>query len=127
MAAMFIMLLQTALGGAIGATARALMATGVVRLTGLGTPIGTLTVNLLGSFAMGALVAWLGARPHLQVSPFLITGVLGGFTTFSAFANDSVNLWQGGAPAASLLYIGASVGLSVLALLAGMALVRGMA
>lgn len=124
---MLMTLLQTALGGAIGAASRYLMVTTVVRLTGFSALIGTLAVNILGSFVMGVLVTWLATRPQLSLSPFLITGVLGGFTTFSAFANDSVNLWQGGAPAASLLYIGASVGLSVLALLVGMALVRGMA
>lgn len=119
--------LQVALGGAIGAAARFLTVAGVVRLTGFSSAMGTLTVNVLGSFVMGVLVTWLEARGLLKLSPLLITGILGGFTTFSAFANDSVNLWQGGAPAASLLYIGASVGLSVLALMAGMVLVRGIA
>jgi CrcB protein len=117
-------LLQVALGGALGACARYLTGRAVLQWLGQGFPWGTLIVNLAGSFAMGALVVALANLSATRVAPLLITGILGGFTTFSAFSLDAVTLWERGAPAAAGLYVLGSVIGSVAALLAGMALAR---
>jgi CrcB protein len=117
---MILALLQVALGGAIGSVLRFLTVTWV------GAPIATLIVNVIGSFVMGVLYILLFSRMHL--SPLLMTGVLGGFTTFSAFSLDALKLWQAGQPAQAALYVAASVGLSLLAVAAGAALAqRGLA
>lgn len=107
-------LTQVALGGALGSVLRYLAVTVV------GAPLATLTVNVAGSFAIGVLFILLASRSHL--SPLLMTGVLGGFTTFSAFSLDALKLWQSGQITAALAYISASVGLSLLAVALGAAL-----
>lgn len=113
-------LTQVALGGAIGAALRFLTAVAV------GTPIATLIVNVIGSFAIGALAVWLlGPKGSVPVAPFLITGVLGGFTTFSAFSLDALKLWQAGQGMQAALYVIATVLLSLLAVALGAALARG--
>lgn len=106
-----------ALGGAIGSVLRFL----VWFLTG--APLATLIVNIVGSFIMGVLFVLLVNRT--QAMPFLMTGVLGGFTTFSAFSLDALKLWQGGETGQALAYVLASVVLSLIAVLAGAALARG--
>jgi fluoride exporter len=122
---MFLTLLQVALGGAIGASVRYLTNVGAARLLGADFPWGTTIVNILGSFAMGLLVVALAQRDAMRLVPFLMTGILGGFTTFSAFSLDAVKLWQGGEPTVAAAYVAASVVLSVAALILGMALARG--
>ena len=112
--------LQVALGGAAGAVARHGVNIGAGRLFGPGFPVGTVVVNILGSFLMGLLVVVLAARGN-ALSPLLMTGLLGGFTTFSAFSLDAVTLWQRGQGAVALAYVAGSVGLSLAALLAGLA------
>ena len=116
--------LQVALGGAIGASARY----GVNILAGRiapGLPLGTLSVNVLGCMAMGVLASVLALRGGQHLAPLLLTGVLGGFTTFSAFALDTVTLWDRGAGGMAIGYVLASVLLSLLAVLAGLAIGRG--
>ncbi|MCB1390531.1 MAG: CrcB family protein, partial [Rhodobacteraceae bacterium] len=76
-------LLQVALGGAIGASGRYLTGVAAIRLMGPGFPWGTLAVNVLGSFVMGAVVVALAHLSANRFAPLLMTGVLGGFTTFS--------------------------------------------
>ena len=120
-------LLQVALGGALGAAARYLANVAVMRGIGPGFPWATVIVNVAGSFAMGALVVVLAERSATRLAPFLMTGVLGGFTTFSAFSLDTVTLWQRGAAVSAAAYVFGSVVVSVAALLAGMALMRGVA
>ena len=106
--------------------------------TGLGPsfPYGVLIANIVGSFAMGVAAGWLiqrggGLGPFLDMEGHdaaklaLTTGLLGGFTTFSAFSLDAVRLWQAGAQTASLAYVGLSVVLAIAALLAGLAMARG--
>ncbi len=116
------------LGAGIGGTLRHLFNLGCVRLCGPSFPWGTLGVNILGSFAMGLLVGWLAFRSAEAWTPnarlFLATGVLGGFTTFSSFSLDSVLLFERGEVMAAGGYVLASVSLSILALCAGLALVR---
>jgi CrcB protein len=97
------------------------------RLLGPGFPAGTLTVNVLGGLLMGALAGFLAVRYATGgqgIRLFLGTGVLGGFTTFSAFSLDAVLLWERGGSLAAIGYVLASVVLSVAALLAGLSLSR---
>lgn len=116
---MQLQLLLIALGGAAGSVLRHLVQLAVT------APLGTLVVNVAGSFAMGVLVIVLAGRA--LVSPMLLTGLLGGFTTFSAFSLDAVRLWEAGQATQALLYALTSVGLSCAALAAGLALARGWA
>jgi len=118
-------LCQVALGGAIGAALRYLTNLGALRLAGPGFPAGTMTVNVLGCLAMGALAAVLAHKGAMRLAPLLMTGVLGGYTTFSAFALDAVTLWDRGQTAVAAAYVLGSVLLSLAALLAGLHLMRG--
>jgi len=93
---MILTLAQVALGGALGASARYLTGLGAVRLMGHGFPYGTLTVNVVGSFLMGVLVVSLTHMGGNRFAPFLMTGLLGGFTTFSAFSLDAATLYERG-------------------------------
>jgi fluoride exporter len=114
---MILTLSYVAIGGAIGSVLRYLVVVGV------GAPIATLLVNILGSFAIGILFVVLANRSSL--SPLLMTGVLGGFTTFSAFSLDALKLWEGGQTLQAVLYVLASVILSLVAVALGAALARG--
>ncbi len=116
---------QVALGGAAGAMLRYLTNVGVMRLIGPGFPWGTLIVNIAGSFAMGVLVVVLAHKGGMRFAPLLMTGVLGGFTTFSAFSLDSFTLYERGQIGLAAAYVAGSVGLSLLALGAGILLIRG--
>lgn len=95
-----------------------------------GFPWGTFSVNVVGSFAMGLLAGWLalksGGWPQ-SVRLFLATGVLGGFTTFSAFSLDAMMLWERGRMLAALLYAGGSVAASIAALALGLFIIRSAA
>lgn len=118
-------LLHVALGGALGASARYLVGVGAVRLLGHGFPWATLAVNILGSLAMGALVVLLAQKDATRLAPLLMTGLLGGFTTFSAFSLDAVTLYERGQLGAAAGYVTVSVVFSIGALFAGMTLMRG--
>lgn len=117
-------LIPVALGGALGASLRYLTGIAAVRLMGHGFPWGTLTVNIFGSFLMGVIVVVLAHVNGNRFAPFLMTGVLGGFTTFSAFSLDAVTLYERGDFGAAALYVMASVGLSIAALFIGVTLAR---
>jgi CrcB protein len=112
------------LGAGIGGAVRHGVNVGAARLFGYGFPFGTLIVNILGSFAMGALAGYFAFRPgidqHLRL--FLTTGILGGFTTFSAFSLDAALLIERHNYALAAGYIAGSVGVSVTALFFGLAL-----
>ena len=123
--AMTLTYLYVALGGAVGASARYLVGTTLTRALGPGFPWGTLAVNVVGSFAMGVLVVALAHLSANRLAPLLMTGVLGGFTTFSAFSLDAVTLYERGALAHAAAYVGGSVVLSLAALVAGLWLARG--
>ena len=118
------------LGGGIGAAARHGVNIAAGRAFGLNFPFGTLTVNVVGSFLMGVLVAFLafkaGAGWTQHTRLFLTTGILGGFTTFSAFSLDAALMWERGATGLAAGYVLASVALSILALFAGLFLVRSL-
>ncbi|MGV6812809.1 MAG: fluoride efflux transporter CrcB [Brevirhabdus sp.] len=123
---MFSTLLQVAAGGAIGAAARYLTGVGVARLFGMGGfPLGVLAVNIAGSFLMGVFVAFAANRGATHLSPFVMTGVLGGFTTFSAFSLEAVTLFERGATTQAAIYVMLSVACSIAALVVGLWLARG--
>ena len=120
--------LWVALGGAIGSILRFGVNLAAPRLLGTGFPWATLTVNVVGSFIMGLIAAFLAEKfidlPDLRL--FLTTGVLGGFTTFSAFSLDVFGLMQRGENSAALVYALASVGLSILAVFGGFMVSRAL-
>jgi CrcB protein len=115
-------------GGGIGAVARYGTTLASVALFGPHFPWGTLTVNVVGSAVMGAFAGLLMTRAPGTGSDafrlFFMTGILGGFTTFSAFSLDALVLWQRGATATAIGYVLASIGLSVLALAVALFAVR---
>ena len=119
--------LQVAIGGALGALARFYAGKAALALAGPAFPLGTLSVNVLGSFLMGVLYIVLEARGMQAVSPFLMVGVLGGFTTFSAFSLDTLLLVERGQVGFAALYVVGSVVLSLGALWCGVLLARGAA
>ncbi len=117
---------MVAAGGAVGAVARYLSVTAIGHWLGMGFPYGTLAVNVIGSFVLGALVdvfalVW---TPSAEARLFLVVGMLGAFTTFSTFSLDTIFLFERRAYGATALYVAASVTLSVAAFFAGMRLTR---
>ncbi|TJZ90013.1 fluoride efflux transporter CrcB [Paracoccus gahaiensis] len=117
--------LQVALGGSIGAVARYSVYRAIA-WHGPGFPIGTALVNILGSFLMGLLAVACAERFGHHYAPLLLTGVLGGFTTFSAFSLDALTLWERGQVWGMGLYILVSVVMSLVAVIAGLAVGRGL-
>ena len=121
---MIMTLLQVAAGGALGAVLRLGVTLGMARVAGPGFPLGVLTVNVLGSFLIGVLVVLSFHRGADHLNPFLVTGVLGGFTTFSTFSLEALTLWERGAAGAAAAYVGLSVILSLAAVALGAWAVR---
>lgn len=120
-------LLIVALGGGIGAGLRHLSATAALRIMGPNFPWGTFFVNVVGSLTMGLFIGWLVKRTggsSQEIRLFFATGVLGGFTTFSAFSLDAANLIERGANLAALSYILSSVLLSIIAVFIGLTISR---
>jgi len=120
------LVLLAAAGGAIGAALRHVTNVLCGHLFGGALPWGTLAVNVLGSLAMGLLIAAVTTRWNapLEVRTFLATGVLGGFTTFSAFSMDFAALFERKAYLSAAGYAGGTVALCFLAVFAGLALGR---
>ena len=120
--------LIVALGAAVGGALRHGVNVGSARMLGIDFPFGTLIVNIVGSLAMGLLAGYFAFRGDALQSwrLFLTTGILGGFTTFSAFSLDFAMLYERGELILSLGYILASVGLSITALFAGLWIVRSL-
>ena len=110
---MLINLFQVALGGAIGSVLRYLS------LLAVPAPWGTAWINVLGSFLIGFLFVPAG---RLGMSALLLTGLLGGFTTFSAFALDGLRLWTAGQAVQAAAYVAGSVIMSLVAVAAGASL-----
>ena len=106
---------QVAFGGALGSVLR------FATVSLVGGPVATFAVNVLGSLLIGVLCVTLSAR----MSPLLITGVLGGFTTFSAFSLDALKLYEAGLPGRAALIVAGSVVFSLAAVALGAALTRG--
>ncbi|PTE13639.1 fluoride efflux transporter CrcB [Pseudogemmobacter blasticus] len=118
-------LAQVAAGGAIGASARYVVNVTSGRLLGTGFPYATLIINVAGSFLMGLLVVLLAEKSGNRLAPFLMTGVLGGFTTFSAFSLDTITLYERGQTGLALVYVAGSVLLSLAAIALALHLFRG--
>ena len=106
---------QVAIGGALGSVLRYLT------ISMVGAPVATALANIAGSLVMGAMFVALSPR----LGPLVMTGVLGGFTTFSAFSLDALKLYTAGEPLQALLYIAGTVILSLIAVALGAALARG--
>jgi fluoride exporter len=109
-------------GAGFGGVLRHLLNAWIVRLVGLEFPIGILAINVIGSSAMGLIAGWLAFKGQAppDVRLFLTTGILGGFTTFSAFSLDAAVLYERGQLGLALVYVIASVALSIAGLFAGM-------
>ncbi|HBU99336.1 MULTISPECIES: fluoride efflux transporter CrcB [Thalassospira] len=116
-----------ALGGAIGAVARHSVSVMMGSIMGSGFPWGTLTVNIVGSFLMGALLEISALKLSLspEIRALLVTGFLGAFTTFSTFSLDVATLYERGNLGLTALYIIVSVVVGISALFGAIALVRG--
>lgn len=120
------MFVYVAAGGAVGAVGRY----GVERLTGMwlghGFPYSTLIVNIVGSFVLGIVIetSALAWSPSPELRAMIVIGMLGAFTTFSAFSLDTVTMITRGETIPAALYVAASVFASIGALWAGMAMTR---
>jgi len=123
------MISSVAAGGAIGAVGRYAVSVFATRAFGFEFPWGTVIVNVLGSFLMGALITFMALKwsTTQEMRAFLTTGILGGFTTLSAFSLDVATLYERKHPIVAGAYALGSVGLSLIAIFVGMALVRALA
>ena len=118
--------LWIALGGALGSVARAWLGLAVARLAGGAFPWGTILINVLGSFAIGAFATLTvtGSRfaAPFDTRAFVMVGLCGGFTTFSSFSLQTLELAREGRPGWALANVGLSVALCLLAVAAGYAM-----
>ncbi|MBN9587186.1 MAG: protein CrcB [Afipia sp. 62-7] len=114
------------LGGGLGASLRHTVNVGCARACGLNFPYGTFVINITGSLVMGLIAGYLAFKGEAS-QPwrlFLMTGVLGGYTTFSAFSLDAVTLYERGQGGLAAFYVLGSVMLSIAGLIGGLSLVR---
>lgn len=120
--------LMVFIGGGIGAALRHGVNLGTARLFGTSFPYGTLTVNIVGCLVMGLLAGYFAFKgdvsQHWRL--FMTTGILGGFTTFSAFSLDVALLYERGEIGLAATYVLASVVVSLVAVFAGLALMRSL-
>lgn len=114
------------LGAGLGGAGRHGVNVLSARLFGTGFPVGTLAVNAVGCLVMGLVAGFFAFRGHLpqEMRLFLATGVLGGFTTFSAFSLETALLWERGSPGLAAIYVALSVALSLGGVALGLALAR---
>ena len=114
------------MGGGLGAILRAFLVPFGNRLSASGFPSGVMLVNIIGCLLIGLFIGYASTRPSFSplVQNFLIIGLFGGFTTFSAFAADTLRLVNGGQALLALLYVIGSVAASLLASFLGYFLVR---
>lgn len=122
---MFLTTLQVALGGAIGAALRFVTGVALARAQPGSFPLAILSVNVVGSCLMGIFVVWSAQRDMEHLNPFVMTGILGGFTTFSAFSLEAYTLFEKGQVASAAAYVALSVALSIGGLVAGVMIARG--
>ena len=118
-------ILAVGAGGAVGSVLRYLMTVAIHRVAGASFPVGTVVVNVLGSFAIGLLYVWLverGGNPAMRA--LLMVGLLGGFTTFSSFSLETVSLMMHASYGRAALNVLLSVGLCVGGTMLGIALAR---
>ena len=119
-------ILLVAAGGAVGSVARYLMASSIQSSTGWSFPIGTVLVNILGCFLIGALYVLLVARPdpRQDLRALLMVGVMGGFTTFSSFSLETVTMAMNGNYTGATLNVVLSVAACLAGTVLGIALAR---
>lgn len=119
-------LLLVALGGASGSVLRYLVGHWSLRQFGPAFPWGTMIVNIVGSLLIGLLAEFIARRldASAEVRLLLVTGFLGGFTTFSAFSLDALTLFERGATTIAVVYVVTSVAVSLAAVMGGLALGR---
>ena len=122
-------ILIVAAGGAVGASLRHLTGMAALRLLGPGLPWGTFIVNVLGCFLMGVFIELIARRfdGSTELRLFVATGILGGYTTFSAFSLDFAALYERGAFVQAFGYVAISVVLSIAALFVGLWVARTVA
>jgi len=120
------LLALAAVGGAFGASGRYLVGLFALRTFGLGFPYGTFIVNVLGAVLMGVFIHMLAIKFNgsAELRTFFATGVLGGFTTFSAFSLELANMIERGNWSTALFYSCASVLLCVVGVFAGLFVAR---
>ena len=113
-------------GAGIGGALRHLFNLASARVFGPDLPLSTLVVNVVGSFSIGCIAGYFAVRGHgsQSLQLFLTTGIVGGYTTFSAFSLEAALLWERGQVASFFVFVSASVVLSIAAVFAGLALVR---
>ncbi|MCY4305252.1 MAG: fluoride efflux transporter CrcB [Aestuariivita sp.] len=122
---MFSTVIQVAIGGAIGAVLRYTAGLGLIRFIGhTEIPLGVLFVNIVGSCLLGIFAATATQRDFAVFSPFVVTGLLGGFTTFSAFSLETFTLIEKGQLVLAVLYVFLSVVGSISGLMTGFWLMR---
>jgi CrcB protein len=117
------------IGGGLGSTLRHIINIVTPRVLGTGFPYHTFIINITGSIVMGLIAGYLAFKGEAS-QPwrlFLMTGILGGYTTFSAFSLDAALLYERGEIGLALFYVLGSVVFSIAGLLAGLALVRHLA
>ncbi|RDJ27548.1 fluoride efflux transporter CrcB [Bosea caraganae] len=118
------------IGAGIGGVLRHGVNLAVPKWLGMAFPYGTMAINIVGSGVMGLVAGWLAFKADFAWTQnarlFLTTGILGGFTTFSAFSLDAVLLWERGEAGLAGVYVLGSVILSLAALVGGLAIVRGL-
>ncbi|HEV2571530.1 MAG TPA: fluoride efflux transporter CrcB [Beijerinckiaceae bacterium] len=116
------------IGGGIGSSLRHGVNLAAARFLGIGFPFGTLLVNVIGSLVMGLFAGYFAfqgeASQHWRL--FLTTGILGGFTTFSAFSLDTILLWERQQYGALALYLAFSLVLSIAMIVMGLAVMRSL-
>jgi len=122
---MFMTFLHVALGGAIGAMLRFGTGLALLRLSGPGFPVGVLSVNVLGSFLIGIFAVLSVQKGLMHLNPLVMAGLLGGFTTFSAFSLEAFTLYERGQLGSAGLYVVLSVIGSLAALALGVWIARG--
>jgi CrcB protein len=114
------------LGAGLGGALRHAVNLAALRWLGSGFPVGTMAINIAGSFAMGLIAALFVIKGELpqEWRLFLTTGVLGGFTTFSAFSLETALLYERGETLGAAAYVAASIILSIAAVFAGLQVMR---
>ena len=121
-------LIAVACGGAFGAVARYFMMIGVGHWFDYGSPVGTIAINILGSFVLGGFIeaSTLAWSPSSEMRAFIVVGIIGSFTTFSTFSLDVYALWTRGDTFAAAGYVMGSVVFAVLAFFAGIVVFRAL-
>ena len=122
---MMVEILCVFLGGGLGSLCRYLIGSHLVKVQPGCFPWGTWVANAVGCLLIGLLLAWFERRSAGLYRLLLVTGFCGGFTTFSTFSNETVQLLRQGSTALALAYVGASLGAGLLLCAAGYGVVKG--